>query len=329
MVTVLTRSKSGRLWVPEDVEHRIRRPPNDQRRYLTGPIGLGINTWSEAVGGASGPAPPVATGLIYTSAWVNGTGVGGAQILDAGKWTGRVNGPGPATLTVLASTGLGFPATMTNVLRWRHDDNSANVDYIYTDGSQIPRAPGVGQFLFGRCFIRVVDNGAQTAGWAPQTFLTHGHSTVYHSWTMDACNDTAGKWPLAFRAIQNPPAAPYNATWLSGSTSPGAANLATTYALQWSFQRTSNGIAKLRIQWSNADGTGLVTESSFNQGGSAWSTGNPDLTVAEGAFREMRVGASGPYPEGDCLVYLGGVVLTIENVSTNWIGVAKIAGEIW
>jgi hypothetical protein len=94
------------------------------------------------------PEPPSGT-LSFASDWTTSAGESSNAVTDGGRWT--VIGNTEDRVTVIPSTGLGFPAEMSNVLRIRH--RTSHAVGVYVDRGW--RAPAVGEHLYYRMYIRM------------------------------------------------------------------------------------------------------------------------------------------------------------------------------
>lgn len=104
-----------------------------------------------ATGGGGGGGQPA---LVFASAWDTGTGSTDAALRDTGSttpWTEAHNGSTFQLINVVSASGLGFPAGMTNVLKFEYN----NEDSAECRAENIWTLPAVGSSIWYRIYYRI------------------------------------------------------------------------------------------------------------------------------------------------------------------------------
>ncbi|HWA59392.1 MAG TPA: hypothetical protein VG692_19215 [Gemmatimonadales bacterium] len=288
------------------------------------------DTSTVAVTAAPPPPPPGGGGsVLFHSDWSTGTGSSDGVIRDNGKavpWSSRWGGNG--SLSVVAASGLGFPATMTNVLRVQHYQQ----DFDWVMANNLWQLPAVGSAIYFRVYLRNtvgdnVDAGSSYASTHPveSEGNPNGISGGYYAMHYGSYAD--GTFP--FYVNVNNAAYPYNG-WTPGAPSsthggrnydPATLVKNTTYRVEWKFTRVAAGRYDLDMRIYGSDDKTLLFDRSniFAWGGSrqTLATNGSNLPIDDAHMTELRIGINGgfatPSPQ---FVYWGGFAVC----ANDWCG---------
>ncbi len=288
------------------------------------------DTSSVTVTAAPPPPPPGGGGTaLFHSDWSSGTGSTDAVIRDNGKavpWSSRWGGNG--SLSVVAAGGLGFPATMTNVLRVQHYQQ----DFDWVMASNLWTVPAVGSSIYFRVYLRNtvgdnVDAGSSYASTHPveSEGNPNGISGGYYAMHYGSYSDGTFPFYLNVNNANYPlngwtPGAP-TSTHGGRNYDPATLVKNTTYRLEWKYTRVSTGHYDLDMRIYGSDDKTLLFDRSniFAWGGSrqTLATNGTNLPIDDAHITELRIGINGgfatPSPQ---FVYWGGFAVC----ASDWCG---------
>lgn len=308
--------------------------PGSSFRVVATAVGVNLaDTSAVTVTAAPPPPPPPPPGTggtpIFHSDWSSATGSSDAAIRDNGKatpWSARWGGQG--SLNVVPATGLGFPATMTNVLRVQHYQQ----DFDWVMANNIWSVPAIGSAIYFRVYIRntvdnAVDAGSSYASTHPveSEGNPNGISGGYYAMHYGSYSD--GTFP--FFVAMNNATYPYNG-WTPGAPTsnhggrnydPATLVKNTTYRVEWKFTRTAANRYDFDMRIYGGDDKTLLFDRTniYAWGGNRQTiaTNGTGLSIDDSHVSDLRIGINGgfatPSPQ---FVYWGGFAVC----SDDWCG---------
>lgn len=291
------------------------------------------------VGGGGG-----GVSLDWFSDWRAGTGSGGAAIHDGtganAKWGSDSGGNvGTANLQVIAASGLGFPAGMTNVLQSVLPTTTVS-SMVRTTKGKFP-SPSTGQYIYYRWYMRC-DFPNLTDG-----FDTGGLSN--HPITSDNINEAgSGPGELKWEYHQMNVASnqlnwwfeiePFNSSQKYRLSNVGGAVMmrTSTYMLEQRLLRTGAATAKVALRITDSSNALIATETNFinnNNGTTTLAADNPDIPLGsdpDAQFQTFSCGNNGPNLDAGrsapASTYWGGWATRVSASASDWIGTYPVAG---
>lgn len=275
----------------------------------------------------SGAPPPSA--LVFASDWSTATGMTDAALRDTGQvvpWDIQA-GNGDLNQAV-AATGLGFPATMTNVLECNMEYNGSGAGYtqhvrLTTAGAHIP-IPDVGEDIFYRAYIRIDVPDTYTADDNTHPFQdAQGISEA--NWALRVTTLTNGTWVPMIKPNQN------TTSWPNTLFACPPVNKGDVHRFEVHVHRNAETTIQIHVRvYDTDDSTLLYDDADFsNLNSSATLASNPSFTIFSAAeFAGFNGGGHNGVVGGtaDQFPFLyghqGGVAISV----TDWCG-AYVAGE--
>lgn len=308
--------------------------------WVVGPDAGTVNELTAAVGDL-GPVTFSATtdtgstslgDIVWFSDWRFATGQGVTAVqdgADAGsyKWDAQSGNPGEQ-LTVIPSTGLGFPAAMTNVLQinfngaiggTNHDSQMAAVANMWS-------LIGIGETIYYRFYIRY--SLPDDPGVGEPHFIQSGSNATWEFLAQygPAYGTGSGQWALDFaywHSVED--LYGFNHYWVVLSDD-------TVYRVEFALQRNATNQATVDHIYiydeSISSTTPQYTDADFvHSGGNNIPTDGQhlDLSVVgpDAVLREIYFGNNGPVMSaGDKYIYGGGVAVSLSN----WCGPYTVIG---
>lgn len=281
--------------------------------------------------------------LDWFSDFRNGTGFGATAVHDGtganAKWGGESgNNYGTNKLQVIAATGLGFPAGMTNVLEAVLDTTSISAMIRTGKGKWTSPTVGTTPYMYLRWHQRC-DYPNSNTGYDPGGLGNHpvmadniigdgGPGELKWEFHID---DVSGG-NLTFIADYNPQQG-VKRYQLSNS---GGAVMARTsvYCIEQRLQRTASATAKADLRITNSSGALIATSANYisvNSPFGSLAADNPDIDLGsdpDAQFQTITFGNNGPSGTRNtsASVYYGGMAVRISSSSTDWIGPYPISG---
>lgn len=270
-------------------------------------------------------SPGPARTLVFASDWSTGTGEGAAAMLDTRQaipWDRQFgNGNGNE---VVAATGLGFPAGMTNVLKavMEWNGSGAATDALRLDNaSKIIPVPDVGEGIFYRWYIRIDTPDTFTADDSVHPFQD-GFAVSDCNWWFRVITRTNGTWVPELRMA--------NAnTWPNYGWQGPALAKGVVYRFEVNVHRNAASTYQIHVRVFNSTNTLLYDDDDFaNLSGTATLASNPshnfdtleNLAGFNAGHNGVVGGTVGQFPYIHS--YQGGFAICVMG----WCG-AYVAGE--
>jgi hypothetical protein len=255
------------------------------------------------------PLPPPTSGggsTLFSSDWRSG------DLLDGGKWN---RWGGQSILAVVPASGLGFPASMSNVMRVAMGTGS--FDWIQANAKWT--LPAVGESRAFRMYLRN-NVGNVSGGWAAthpvESQGTSGSiSGNFYAWHLGS--NTDGTFPVAF-ADEAPWPRNYWTTSNATNSTVGTLLKQTTYRLEWKWTRTGSSVYTLDLRIIGADDRTVVADRTTIKawGGGSLASNPGGIPVADQFMTGIRIGLNGGFSaSGAQYVYYGGFA-----VCSDWCG---------
>ena len=254
-----------------------------------------------------------AGGVLFESDWSTARGTTTNALGDGGKWP-DVTADG--MLEVVATTGLGFPATMANCLKVRLPNGGESADVRVAGAWAVPQ---IGEKLFYRMYFRndiANDQGNQSVSFHPWEFNA-GEAAFHFEFTTDSRANGTCWCRFRFEQMGDP--------W--DRVVPGSPeiliNKFETYRLEMMFERTGTNqwLVEIRI-YDDSDALIYDPSNMYNKNGSqtlaAYNAAGGRFTMNAEYTDEMLVGSSGGMWNftADQFIYWAGFMVR----SDNWCG---------
>jgi len=250
----------------------------------------------------------------FQSDWGDVLGDSANALLDDGAWTAGVayDTKSGANAEIIASTDLGFPVGMTNVIRCHQHADDRNDGWVNAFG--LWAAPALNEYLYFRVYFR----HESTVGWASK------HAWEGRSSTYVTCNAGNGwQWHIG-----SGDATDINGIMLKVNnvqycffqpTETGEyITCAETYRLELQLQKVSGGyIPRPRLYDSSNT---LLFDDMHILDGSAMLSDAGVFDISDNCVRSMQIGTNGPTESGAGYWYWGGLVVTSSDSGDDWPG---------
>jgi hypothetical protein len=261
-------------------------------------------------------SPVSAVTLLFVSDWPS-TGTSDAILMDSTKprpWTERNQNAGNSTEQIRSASGLGFPATVTNILE-TDAHGSTFVDVRVANAWPSPAITDVMLYRLGLQFV------------IPDSYSIGGNDNHPIEPYPGA---TAFEWGWEFAPSQNGKMTPLWNTAGGGRRyfATDGLNKSQFYWLEWKFIPTgSAGVYKSRMRFVDVNGTVILTDADLRESGAnhTWTQDDPSLTLDDLALRSLTVGDNGPgswsvVTPGTVFNRFSTVAVGKSNASNVWIG---------
>lgn len=272
-------------------------------------------------GSGEPPATSPAVGLVFASDWRTSTGTSDDALLDTTRtpaWSSVRKGSNMDQLQVVSASGLGFPSTMSQVLRAAHRGTQS----CDVRAAELWPAPAPGQSIYFRMYLRFS---------IPDSYGNLGSSS-HHPIQPDS-GTCPMEWEFTFGSKSDGTLEANYGFYTSGagfSNHQDTSKLKKfeTYRWEWAFHRQASGTYKTDIRVHDSTGALVLDDddfiSRFNPDYTTpLSTKDPDLTFSDHCIRRLFVGYNGPnWPDfnDDSFMYVGGVAVKLSNSANDWIG---------
>lgn len=226
--------------------------------------------------------------VLLSSDWATALGQSNAAILDTDKpsgweYLGHGGGPENNRLEVISSSGLGFPASMTNVLRSLLPAGTQNYTQIQRDWTPI----AVGETLYYRVYFRqaMADSEGSLSHAGNHTIESCNGGGAFGSdggWTFAWGNNADGTFLLQWRfnVYGNAHVIGFG-TETEGS--PTYLDKNKTYRIEWSIERVGTSLAEFHGRvYDEAVSTTVPVFDDTNMSGYDYDGGNHRGTIASG-----------------------------------------------
>lgn len=270
-----------------------------------------------AGGSPSGTGGGASSELTLAWDWSTSTGNSMGALLDTSKPTPlssfRTAGNLPL-LNVTPATGLGFPASMTNVLSTTlTGTQSSDVRAI-----DLWPAPQPGESLFFRLYVRYeIPDSYGNLGRSAHHPIQPEPGSCPLVWQMTFGSNANGTLDMGFAF----------STSGAGFSLIGVLRKSTTYRFEWAFHRQTSGTYKVDIRIYDGAGALVADDARFI---SQWnpdyttplSMKDPDLMLSDACIRRMMIGYNGPsWPEmNDAFARFGGWAVRLSSDRSAWLG---------
>jgi uncharacterized protein YjdB len=243
-------------------------------------------------GGSGGGATGTGT-VVWSSDWSAG------GLRDGTNWSSSQDSPTGAVLSVVASSGLGFPSGMSNALRVGYPapgGGSVRVENRWAE-------PSVGQTLYFRTHMRYsIRDAAGNLGASSHHPIQPKPGSCPYQWEFRFGSSSNGNVPTEIVFYDGP-----GSYQLSGGLSKNVA-----YLLEWAFTRVgtsgTSGTYTARVRINGTDVT-----SNFRRYDGAALTNAPATPISGECVRALFVGNNGPQWTGTSatadFVYYGGTAV--------------------
>lgn len=235
---------------------------------------------------------------VFRSDFGTATGTSTTALLDGSKWSAY---EGNGIMSVVSASGLGFPASIANVMQVDYNSDST-FDWVY--GTNIfPYPSNLGDSLYLRMYFRHAGTNAVDGPWASAHPMESegGHSGVAGLfWDLKLGNWADGTFPFAW-VIDSP------SLYLSYVTNndathgaPAALTKNVTRRLELKFTNTGTNSFALDSRLYAGDDTTLIADrnSIYEWGGAALSTLSTAQPLDSTHLRSLRIGKNGGWGTG-------------------------------
>ena len=254
-------------------------------------------------GGGSGGGGTGTGSVVWSSDWSAG------DLRDASSWSSSQDSPTGVVLSVVSSSGLGFPSGMSNALRVGYPapgGGSVRVENRWAE-------PTVGQTLYFRTHMRYsIRDAAGNLSASSHHPIQPKPGSCPYQWEFRFGSSSNGNVPTEIVFYDGP-----GSYQLSGGLSKNVA-----YLLEWAFTRVgtsgSSGTYTARVRVNGTDVT-----SNFRRYDGAALTNAPATPISGECIRALFVGNNGPQWTGTSatadFVYYGGTAVC----TSGWCGAWK------
>jgi hypothetical protein len=247
-----------------------------------------INLYDLVVIGQNwGTTTPSSPTILFQSDWSTATGTADAALRDTSKAVPWPNVIANNKLTVIPSTGYGFPTT--NILRVRHTAGAQGSAEVY--GTNIWAQPAIGESVAFRLYLRneIADSeGDKSANLNSHHPVESNFGNLSWEWLLTSRAD--GTFPIRFNTPNGG-----SGHWVLSQWPEDYLNKFQTYRLEWKFNRTAVNKYSLDIRIYNQSGALIYDKNSIYSGSSAnpLATAGLDENLTDANMLGWVVGTNG------------------------------------
>ncbi len=260
-------------------------------------------------------AGPPAPGLIFVSDWSTAVGASMNAVFDQGRtphWNSEACGIQPNLIEVVPAAGLGFPASMANVLQVSYNGENC-ADVISLDQWA---APARNESIYFRLYLRTsIPDSVGTPPMSSHHPIEPKPGACPFQWEFAVGPRSNGTWDLRYVTPADYP--------LNGFNVEGLAKNAA-YRLEWALHRQVDGSYRADLRLYNAAEQLVADDVSFlaSDVGTSLADADPAIAIDDECMRALLVGNNGPSGwdavtlASGARMYYGGVAVG----RSGWIG---------